>query len=168
MLPPSTRTSPNGAVWRRGLLAALAAGLTRCVSGEPTSRIVKVRGIKTTKNLKAGQRVTHSFVHLSSSCEVWASRASIDALVAGKTIARIPKTGGLFAPEQLPQSKSWPALKFMKEQVQLIWCSLISNALVSCASSLVKPSECCVVMDLHVRFGFAQGIFCLRGFALSS
>jgi hypothetical protein len=40
--------------------------------------------------------------------------------------------GGLFAPEQLPQSKSWPALEFMAEQVQTTRFSILLHALVSC------------------------------------
>ena len=46
-----------------GLLVLPAAGLTCFEAGQPTSHIVKVRGIKTTKNLKAGAHacilVTH-------------------------------------------------------------------------------------------------------------
>jgi hypothetical protein len=45
-------------------------------------------------------------------------RLAFIALAAGKTIARIPKVGGLFSPEQLPQSQAWPALKFMQQQVR--------------------------------------------------
>jgi hypothetical protein len=50
--------------------------------------------------------------------------------------------GGLFATEQLPQSKSWPALKYMAEKVQSTRFSILLNALVSCASSRVALSEC--------------------------
>jgi hypothetical protein len=57
---------------------------------------------------------------------------ALSTVFAGKTIARIPKVGGLFSPEQLPQSVAWPAklpqsvawpaMEFMTKQVT--WCLL--------------------------------------------
>jgi hypothetical protein len=58
--PPSKKTSQNGMVRQFGLSALRAAGFrifTCFDSGEPTSHIVKVRGVKTTKKLKAGAHV---------------------------------------------------------------------------------------------------------------
>jgi hypothetical protein len=45
-------------------------------------------------------------------------RIALSTLLAGKTIARIPKVGGLFSPEQLSQSEAWPAMEFMTQQAR--------------------------------------------------
>jgi hypothetical protein len=55
------------------------------------------------------------------------TRVTLSAVTAGKTISRIPKVGGLFSPEQLPQSDAWPALKFMIDQARR-FCALIARS----------------------------------------
>jgi hypothetical protein len=69
----------------------------------------------TTKKLKAGSFVCKR-VCILRHCVIQ-NLALQTRCFAGKTIARIPKIGGLFSPEQLPQSAAWPALKYMQQQV---------------------------------------------------
>ncbi len=41
----------------------LVAGLTRFLPGEPTDEVVMVRGVKATKNIKAGENIHNLFRH---------------------------------------------------------------------------------------------------------
>jgi hypothetical protein len=92
---------------------------TPFAAGEPTDQLIKVRGIKTTKKLKAGDLrfpVIMAVEELKTLMSIFIILFRIKRPVAGKTIIRVPKVGGLFSVEQLPQSEAWPALKFMIDQ----------------------------------------------------
>ena len=114
----------------QALMFAQSVGLTCHDIGQPTDQLVKVRGIMTTKKLKAGSvarkrvcthvpswRILRLCVNQNPALQ---TRCIHCSCFAGKTIARIPKIGGLFSPEQLPQSAAWPALKFMQQQVHSV------------------------------------------------
>ena len=115
-------------------LLARATGLTPS-AGQPTDQLVKVRGIKTTKKLKAGScfRVLHTPLPFN--------RAALIAAAAGKIIARIPNVGGLFSPEQLPHSAAWPALKFMQDQVRAFPHTAFYSTKAAIASCLQRMGE---------------------------
>jgi hypothetical protein len=58
-------------------------------------------------------------------------KASAECSVAGKTIIRVPKVGGLFSVEQLPQSEAWPALQFMIDQALRSSVPFVSSSLLT-------------------------------------
>jgi hypothetical protein len=97
-------------------------------AGQPTDQLVKVRGIKTTKKLKAGGCCGCGRAQSAARCAALQPHRNSPRRAAGKTIARIPKVGGLFSPEQLPQSAAWPALKFMQDQVRAAPCPAETTA----------------------------------------
>jgi hypothetical protein len=93
------------------------AGLTHFVPGEPTDQVVKVRGVKATKKMKAGANIWR---HVLFADFTTRQAMKVEHFVAGKLIGKIPGTGGFFSHRQLLQSASWPALEFLQQHVSLM------------------------------------------------